>query len=180
MVNKYGEDGMSLRSMDLNVRPLRRAAFAAAALTLAAVCQASSVAAGSPFGGLHGSWSGGGTISVSNGTTERLRCRAAYNVLDDGGSVRLNLRCASDSYNFDLLASVRDDGGAISGSWTETTRDASGTISGRVRGDQISVTAKGSSFAANLLMVTHGNHQSVSIRASGADIAGVDIALRRM
>jgi hypothetical protein len=172
---------MSLRPLRIDFRPLRRAAVAAAISILAAICQLSPAAAGSgPFADLQGSWSGDGTISVSNGTNERMRCRATYGVLDDGGSVRLSLRCASDSYNFNLVGSVRYDGGAISGSWTETTRNASGTISGRARGGQISAAAEGPSFAANLLLVTRGNRQSVSIRASGADIAGVDIALRRM
>lgn len=171
---------MSIRSTHVNAGPFGRAAFAVAISLLASVFPASpSVAGSGPFADLRGSWSGGGTISTSDGTNERLRCRANYGVFDDGGSVRLNLRCASDSYNFDLIGNVRHEGGAVSGSWTETTRNASGTISGHAKGGQIAVAAHGPSFAANLLLVTHGDRQSVSIRATGANITGVDVALRR-
>jgi hypothetical protein len=91
----------------------------------------------------------------------------------------LNLRCASDSYNFNLLSTVRYEGGAISGSWSETTHNASGSLSGHASGRQILVSAQGGSFMANLLLVTHDNRQSVSIRATGADVTGADIMLSR-
>jgi hypothetical protein len=48
---------------------------------------------------------------------ERLRCRASYGVAERGENLTLNLRCASDSYNFDLAGDVAYRGGAISGSW---------------------------------------------------------------
>jgi hypothetical protein len=130
-----------------------------------------------PFAAFRGSWSGSGVIMTSSGANERIRCRAAY--LPGGRDLQLNLRCASDSYNFELASEVHSEGGALSGSWTEATRNTSGSISGRVSGGQIEATAKGGSFAANLLLVTRGTRQSVSIRAAGADITGVDIALNR-
>ncbi|HTF77940.1 MAG TPA: hypothetical protein VK620_27135, partial [Bradyrhizobium sp.] len=34
----------------------------------------------SPFTAMAGSWSGGGVVDLSDGTQERLRCRASYNV----------------------------------------------------------------------------------------------------
>src|SRR5258706_15592832 len=84
----------------------------------------------SPLASLAGSWSGGGTLSTSDGSQEQLRCRASYDVAGAGTGVRINLRCASASYNFDLASEVAYNGGAISGSWTESSRNASGTISG--------------------------------------------------
>jgi hypothetical protein len=51
----------------------------------------------SPFAAMAGSWSGGGILSSSDGTQERLRCRAAYDVSAAGTELGLNLRCASDS-----------------------------------------------------------------------------------
>ena len=36
-----------------------------------------------PFTGLSGKWSGDGSIALSNGTTERLRCDATY--VESGG-----------------------------------------------------------------------------------------------
>src|SRR5688572_29744065 len=47
-----------------------------------------------------GNWSGSGTITVRDGGRERLRCRGQFT----GGSNALTmaLRCASDSYRFEL------------------------------------------------------------------------------
>ncbi len=68
-----------------------------------------------PFNALAGAWSGQGTIDLST-AREPIKCRAAYDVLEDNSSLQLNIRCASDSYNFDLRASAKYAGGSISGS----------------------------------------------------------------
>jgi hypothetical protein len=169
---------MSLRSGKIFLHTTKAVAFAVACSILG-VCTGPVAAASGPFAALAGSWSGEGTVMVSNGTNERLRCRATYHVQGQGQDLDLNLRCASDSYNFNLLSTARSEGGAISGSWSETTRNASGSLSGRASGRQILVSARGGSFAANLLVVTHDNRQSVSIRATGADVTGADIMLSR-
>jgi hypothetical protein len=134
----------------------------------------------SPFRMMAGSWTGGGTISLSNGEQERLRCRAAYDVDGSGATLHLNLRCASPSYNFDLASDAEYRGGAISGQWTEASRNASGTLNGRASGDHIEVAANGQNFAANLSLTTRGNRQTVSIRPEGgSDIRAVSLALER-
>lgn len=136
-------------------------------------------AATSPFVGMAGSWAGGGTISMANGARERVRCLASYGVADGGEGLRLNLRCASDSYNIDLAGDVAYRGGAISGSWREAAHNAAGTISGRAVGDHIEAAATGGSFAASLSLTTRGNRQAVSIRPEGTDVSGVSITLTR-
>jgi hypothetical protein len=137
-------------------------------------------AAVSPFRMMAGSWSGGGVISMASGQQERLRCRAAYDVDGSGVELHLSLRCASDSYNFDLASNVQYRGGAITGEWTEASRNASGTLEGRAAGDHIEAAANGQGFAANLSLTTRGNRQTVSIRPEGgADIRAVSLALER-
>jgi hypothetical protein len=131
-----------------------------------------------PFAALAGSWSGGGTLTMADGRAEPLRCRASYDV-GGGSNLSLNLRCASDSYNFDLKSDVEYQGGAIRGSWNESSRNASGSISGRANGNQIQAAATGPNFTANLSLVTQGNRQSVSIRSAGSEISGVTVALNR-
>jgi hypothetical protein len=133
----------------------------------------------SPFRVMAGSWSGGGTISMANGEQERLRCRASYDVDGSGVELRLSLRCASPSYNFDLASDAQYSGGAISGQWTEASRNASGTLAGRAAGDRIEVAANGQNFAANLSLTTRGNRQTVSIQPQGTDIRAVSLALER-
>lgn len=154
--------------------------IARACLLVASLSLAGGVAqAASPLAALAGTWSGGGTLSMSDGSQERLHCRASYNVAPGGAELHLNLRCASASYNFDLTSDVQYSGGAIQGSWSEASRNASGMISGRASGDHIEAAASGQSFSAGLSLTTHGNHQSVSIRPQGTDVRAVSLALDR-
>jgi hypothetical protein len=156
----------------------RAGAVAACAVALSLLASPTQAQRG-PFAGLSGAWSGTGTIHMSNGNTERIRCRATYTVGGAGDTLQQSLRCASDSYRFDLSSDVRSAGGAISGTWSETTRNAGGRLSGTVKGPEIVVRADGPGLAANLLVYTRADKQSVSIRSAGTDIDEVSITLSR-
>ncbi|WGR74454.1 MULTISPECIES: hypothetical protein [unclassified Bradyrhizobium] len=160
---------------------MSRSGIARAGLIVVALClpYGAAGAASSPFAAMAGTWSGSGTLSTTDGAQERLRCRATYNVAGGGGELRLNLRCASQSYNFDLAGNVEYRDGAISGSWSEATRNASGTISGRATADHVDAAARGDNFSANLSLTTRGSRQSVSIRPQGTNVTGVSLALNR-
>jgi hypothetical protein len=73
-----------------------------------------------PFDNMRGSWSGGGTITLSNGAQECIRCRASYT--PSGPNLRMSLVCASDSYEVDLTSQITSNGGEIKGTWAEATR----------------------------------------------------------
>ena len=134
-----------------------------------------------PFQKLAGQWSGNGTIELSNSTQEPIRCRAAYDVLEQQNNLQLNIRCASESYSFDLRASATYAAGAITGTWSEATRNAAGTISGKADGDRFQVMARGPGFTASLTLVTRGNRQSVTIQSQDEQtrVKGASIALQR-
>jgi len=151
-------------------------------LLLATLClptAGAQAAIASPFATMAGSWSGDGVLSTTDGGQERLRCRASYDVAGTGTQLRLNLKCASESYNFDLASEVQYRGGAISGSWTEASRNASGTLSGRATGDRIEAAARGDNFSANLSLTTRGGRQTVSIQPEGTNVTAVSLALNR-
>jgi hypothetical protein len=161
---------------------MTRTNIATAASVLLALSLAGSAASAdvSPFRAMAGTWAGGGTLSTANGEQQRLRCRASYNVAGRGDALHLNLRCASDAYNFDLASTVEYRGGAISGEWTEATRNAAGTIQGRASGDHVEAAARGQNFSANLSLTTRGNRQTISIRPQGGgDIRAVSLSLDR-
>jgi hypothetical protein len=171
--------------MVLQFQLIRSSNLLNGAVKAAAVAGLLLVAAGSrdawseagPFSALHGSWNGGGTIKKSNGGSERIRCRASYEA--PGANLSLRLRCASDSYNFDLSANVAYQGGAISGSWQETTRNVNGGISGRSAGEgrQIQAVAQAVGVTANITLTTRGNHQSVLILTPGAEVPEISVGL---
>ena len=133
-----------------------------------------------PFSGFAGSWSGTGTIKVSNGSNERIRCRVSYSVSNAGNSVSQSLRCASDSYRFDVTSNISYSGGRVTGNWSETTRSVGGNINGRASGGRIQATVLGSAFTAGISMSTSGNTQSVTITPRGkTDVQEVSITLQK-
>jgi hypothetical protein len=129
-----------------------------------------------PFAGFNGTWSGNGTVALSDGTTERIRCKADYKIDDTGLGLKQNLHCASDSYKFDLSSDVTSQGGRISGSWSEASRNIFGNLQGTAGGGQIEVFVEASGFAANLTLRTNGNRQTVQISSKG-EIKGVNITM---
>jgi hypothetical protein len=130
----------------------------------------------SPFSGFDGSWSGNGTVSLSDGTTERIRCKADYKVNGTGLGLKQSLHCASDSYKFDLSSDVTSQGDRISGNWSEASRNIFGNLQGTAGGGRIDVFVEASGFAANLTLQTTGNKQTVLISSKG-EIRGVNITM---
>ncbi len=129
-----------------------------------------------PFVGFDGAWSGNGTVSLSDGTTEHLRCKADYKVGGSGLALKQNLHCASDSYKFDLSSDVTSNGDRISGNWSEASRNIFGNLQGTAGGGRIEVFVEASGFAANLTLTTTGNKQTVQISSKG-EIRGVNITM---
>src|SRR6202047_1645662 len=129
-----------------------------------------------PFVGLNGAWTGNGPVVLSDGTTERIRCKADYRVNDTGLALKQSLHCASDSYKFDLSSDVTSHGDRISGSWSEASRNIFGDLQGTAGGGQIEVFVEASGFAANLTLTTTGNKQVVQISSKG-EIRGVNITM---
>jgi hypothetical protein len=93
----------------------------------------------------------------------------------------LQIRCASDSYNIDLSASVAYQGGAISGQWQEATRNVTGGISGQSSGggSHVQAVASAAGVTSNITVTTRGNHQSVTIVSPGSDVTEVAVSLER-
>lgn len=131
-----------------------------------------------PFASFSGAWSGTGSVSMSDGSTERIRCKANYKVNGDGQGLKQTLRCASDSYRFDLDSDVVAQGSTVTGNWSEQSRNINGNLQGRASNGRIEVFVEAAGFAANLTVTTHGNKQSVSINSKG-EIRGVNITLVR-
>jgi hypothetical protein len=144
---------------------IRRLLIAAAVLFAAPVSTSPADAqGGGPFAGMAGNWAGGGTVTLDDGSRERLRCRASYGVA--GAQMTMTLTCASDAYKFQLGANVVDQGGAVSGNWTETSRNISGSLQGRGgAGGNFDVVASTAGFNANISLRTTGNKQSINMRA---------------
>jgi hypothetical protein len=154
----------------------RRLTLTAVAFLLASLAASTSHAQSSAFAGLAGSWSGGGSVMLDDGSSERIRCRAVYRV--SGPNMDMTLTCASDAYKFNLAANVVDRGGTVSGSWSESSRNVSGSLEGRGGGGNFQVVASAAGFNANISLHTVGNRQSVTMRAD-SQFRGANITLTK-
>jgi hypothetical protein len=153
--------------------PLAAAFFAAASLQAAY--------AESALRPLAGYWLGAGTISMKNGTSERIRCRGSYAISPAGNALNQSLLCASDSYKFNVKSDVFETApGVLTGSWAETTRNANGQLSGRVAGPRIFASVAGVGFTAAIAILTRGRMQSVTITPTGGtDVVRVAVSMHK-
>jgi hypothetical protein len=156
----------------------RRLIFAAVTLLVASVASSASHAQSGPFAGMAGNWSGNGTVTLDDGSTERIRCRASYAVGAGGNGLNQSLTCASDSYKFNFSTNVISEGGTLSGTWSETSRNVSGNLEGRGANGNFQIVASAPGFTANIALTTRGNKQSVVIR-SESQFKGATISLTR-
>lgn len=156
------------------------ALFALFALVVAGLSTSAGYAqSGGPFTGMAGVWSGGGTVTLDDGSTERIRCRATYAVGAGGNGLNQTLVCASDSYRFDLKSNVVADRGVLSGTWSESSRGINGDLEGRGTNGNFQVIVSTPGFTANLTLTTKGNKQSVVIR-SESQFRGASISLSKL
>lgn len=160
------------------LRPVKRAGLAVAGVLCLLGMTATATPAGGPFDGLEGLWGGNGTVTYASGTQERLRCRVQY-VIVEAGSLSQALRCASDSYNFQINALYVHQNGAITGVWDEKYLEISGTLTGTASAGLISGNLHGPGFLADYEVTTMGNAQTVRIAAEGQEIQEVAVEVRK-
>lgn len=147
------------------------AAAAAVALTIALPGLAA------PVNDLAGRWSGWGSITMSNGSSEQVKCVATYFVEGGGAQLRQNLRCASTSYKIDVTAKLNNANGQLTGEWEEKTYAAIGSVAGRFHGTGFNVSIQGPAFSAAMAVTTTSCKQSISITPTGFDISRINIGL---
>jgi hypothetical protein len=139
------------------------------------VCAAS--AAANPVPLLPGRWAGPGSIAMTNGETEQMRCVATYYVENNGSSVRQNLRCAGQGYKIDAITNLTVAGGRISGAWEERTWATTGSIKGDMQGDGFNLTIDGPGFTAAMALKTSNCNQSINITPRGNSVAKISMNL---
>lgn len=101
--------------------------------------------------GLAGSWSGGGSVTLPSGATERARCKVSFR--REGKSYGMNAVCASSSARVSQSASLEQVGAnRYAGNFTNEEYNVSGTINVTVNGGSLSASlrAGGSSAFFNL------------------------------
>jgi hypothetical protein len=138
-----------------------------------------------PFLGLSGEWSGAGTVTTADGSTERLRCKSANAVNANGRAIQENLQCTSKSFRLDITSNVVSVDGSLSGFWAEKSRGMWGNVSGRASGSAILANVAGIGFAASMNVRRKGDREAVAMQSftlrpqRGTDVANVSVALHK-
>ncbi len=159
---------------------LRGAALSWSVAALLSVAGIAPAAAAGPFTGFPGEWSGTGDITMSDGSHDRIKCKASYSAGPSGESLNINVNCASDSYRVNIISNIVAQGETFSGTWRETTRQVSGDVTGRVPGPgQYQASLQGTGFGIELAATSNGKVQAITINAQGTDVQNVRISLRR-
>jgi hypothetical protein len=140
---------------------LVRRVLTAATLLVALATSSAFSASANPFEKLNGTWSGGGTVNPLKGNPKRISCRATYKV--EGTAVTQSMRCAGADYKFDASSNLTYDGGRISGSWNENTRDAAGSVSGTASGNSVRARISGDKFSGRVSINVSGSRHTINI-----------------
>ena len=148
-----------------------------AAVSCLVLCTVAWPAGAGPLGEIAGYWTGVGSITLSGGNTERVKCVVIYKVDDGGGEIRQSIRCASADYKIDATADLRVRGEQVTGSWEEKTYAATGEVSGRYTGSDLVLSIRGASFTAAMNVSLSACKQSISIAPKGLDVSLVSIGL---
>ena len=156
-------------------------AVVASILSLPVLPEAPAVAADpGAFAALNGLWTGDGTVSRQDGTKTRIHCRAQYVVTDNGTVLQQSLRCGSGADEIHVNTHINDRGGSLSGSWMEEPHNLSGTLSGKVIGDTLSINvAAGGAFSARMSVITSGRSQSVEIKPNGIKVTDIKVSMSK-
>ncbi len=160
--------------------PAWAAAIAIAITATASAISAVPVSAASdnPFLTLAGTWSGSGTARFDEGKTESLRCKGYYTNNGNANSLGLSIRCANASSKVELRANLLDTNGEVSGSWEERTYNQSGTVTGRVTPNRMTLAISGGINGTMTVAISGGSH-SVTVASSGPSFKGVHISMSR-
>ena len=144
---------------------------------MASVCPALAL---NTFAGFSGNWAGSGSVLMSDGSRESIRCRAEYIQSMHEDALRIHVTCASDSYRVNIVADVSARGETISGSWQETTRQIQGEVSGNIpRPGQMQASLASFGSGIQLDATATGKRQAITIRSQGTKVVGADITLAR-
>jgi hypothetical protein len=133
--------------------------------------------AASPIDDLNGYWTGSGSVVLSGGNTERVKCAVTYKVTDGGGQIRQSMRCASTDYKIEAHADLRVKGAQVTGNWEERTYSATGQVTGRYTGSNLVLAIEGANFSAAMNISLSNCKQSISISPQGLDVTRISLGL---
>lgn len=130
------------------------------------------------FQKLKGTWRGRGRVTLAGGNSQRISCRAYYNVKDAGEGLGFAIRCASPGNKIELRARITDRNGRLTGTWEERTFNATGEVTGSASPSLVKLQINGA-ISGSVRISYSNRRQTVSISTATESLRGIAINLRR-
>ncbi len=156
---------------------LHRVAVLALALLASWPLEVASAAETGAVGTLLGSWGGTGRISFTDGSSESIRCTAYYT--GGGTELRMAIQCQSERNPIHIRSRLKIEGSRASGEWDERTFNASGTASGSVSDNRISLNISGGGFTGSMSVSFSKSSHSLTISTEGVPMKGASMNFSR-
>ncbi len=152
-----------------------RFALLSAAVFALAASAAPTVSSASSFNALNGAWSGSGSVRLTDGSTQRIRCRGYYTARSGGSGLGMAINCSnSASFKIHMRANLSNSGGRITGSWEEREFNQTGNVSGTSSGSGFSLTFSGA-LSGSMAVTLSGSRQTVKISTGGPGFTAVNM-----
>jgi hypothetical protein len=132
-----------------------------------------------PFAPLIGWWKGEGRLGFQEGQTENVSCRATYGNGDSANTLEQNIRCASSSGKVEIESTIINDGGKLSGTWTERIYNLAGDLSGAITERGYRVSVAGSELSAEMEIIAKNGMQVIEIKFNGNALRGLTLVLKK-
>jgi len=143
---------------------------------MALAVSAAPAAAEPTFAPLLGTWGGGGTYKLQDGTSEKIRCDAYYT--GSGSQLGIAVRCTGQTNKIEMRSKLTANGSSLSGNWEERTYNADGTVSGKLSESSIALSITGG-VSGSMHIRYDKSTQNVSIQTAGTPLKSVTISLSR-
>ena len=134
----------------------------------------------SPFAALLGRWTGEGKLGVKDNAPEIVKCRVTYIAGDDADHLKQTIRCATAGGSIEVQSAVAHAAGVLSGTWSETTHNINGELTGQVTPRGFRVVVKGGELAANMdIIMMRNSQQIVEIQFFHSSLIGLSMVLTK-
>jgi len=123
----------------------------------------------------------GVTSEAGKRSASKVSFKVTYTVA--ASAVSNNMRSAGTNYKFNTASKLTYSGGKISGSWSETTYDASGSVSGTATGNTVHARISGDKFSGRMSINVSGSRHTINIvqldKKSGSYRQAASVSLHR-
>ena len=133
-----------------------------------------------PFAALLGRWTGEGKLGIKDNPNEIVKCRVTYIAGEDADHLKQTIRCATAGGSIEVQSAVAHAAGVLSGTWSETTHNINGELTGQVTPRGFRVVVKGGELAANMdIIMMRNSQQIVEIQFFNSSLVGLSMVLTK-